>query len=214
LRRPLLPAPRTLQLHERRPGSGSRSRTGEVRGDVSAALRNPNPVGRTADLPSGPIPHLRGRPRARHERLRHGRSRSSDPGESRSRLQRRTVPRYQRHTDLLPQRRKARAHTAQRPDRRPRRSDRTLTSDGLQVSTDDAAEGPFAGSPTITLNGEDLFPGADPSVDLACRIYATRRVSLVSLRSSRSKTPSSLIATDSDQVCTCCGRSLSRKKLR
>src|SRR5690606_25281335 len=42
------------------------------------------------------------------------------------------------------------------------------------ISTDeDAAEVPFAGSPTITLNGEDLFPGADPSVDLACRIYAT-----------------------------------------
>lgn len=40
-------------------------------------------------------------------------------------------------------------------------------------SEKDAAEVPFAGSPTITLNAEDLFPGADPSVDLACRIYAT-----------------------------------------
>ena len=42
------------------------------------------------------------------------------------------------------------------------------------ISTEeDAEEVPFAGSPTITMNGEDLFPGADPSVDLACRIYAT-----------------------------------------
>ncbi|AKV85469.1 alkylmercury lyase [Microbacterium sp. CGR1] len=38
---------------------------------------------------------------------------------------------------------------------------------------EDAAEVPFAGSPTITLNGKDLFPGADPSADLACRVYAT-----------------------------------------
>ncbi|CAH0191260.1 thioredoxin family protein [Microbacterium aurugineum] len=40
-------------------------------------------------------------------------------------------------------------------------------------SEEDAAEVPFSGSPTVTLNGEDLFPGAEPSVDLACRIYAT-----------------------------------------
>ncbi|KKX98848.1 MULTISPECIES: hypothetical protein [Microbacterium] len=38
---------------------------------------------------------------------------------------------------------------------------------------EDAAAVPFAGSPTITLNGKDLFPGADHSVALACRVYAT-----------------------------------------
>ena len=37
----------------------------------------------------------------------------------------------------------------------------------------EAAAVPFAGSPTITIDGEDLFPGADRVVDLACRIYAT-----------------------------------------
>lgn len=31
----------------------------------------------------------------------------------------------------------------------------------------------FAGSPTILLNGEDLFPGGEETSELACRVYAT-----------------------------------------
>ena len=31
----------------------------------------------------------------------------------------------------------------------------------------------FAGSPTITVNGDDIFPDGAPSADLACRIYMT-----------------------------------------
>ncbi|WP_255770720.1 thioredoxin family protein [Pseudarthrobacter sulfonivorans] len=31
----------------------------------------------------------------------------------------------------------------------------------------------FAGSPTITLDGVDLFPGATPVNELSCRIYQT-----------------------------------------
>ena len=31
----------------------------------------------------------------------------------------------------------------------------------------------FAGSPTITVNGTDIFPDGAPSTDLACRIYMT-----------------------------------------
>jgi hypothetical protein len=31
----------------------------------------------------------------------------------------------------------------------------------------------FAGSPTITLDGRDLFPSAGATSDLACRIYIT-----------------------------------------
>ncbi|MFY9633434.1 MAG: thioredoxin family protein [Cellulosimicrobium cellulans] len=31
----------------------------------------------------------------------------------------------------------------------------------------------FAGSPTITANGIDIFPEGAPSSDLACRIYPT-----------------------------------------
>lgn len=38
---------------------------------------------------------------------------------------------------------------------------------------EDAAAVSFAGSPTITLNGNDLFPGSGRSNDLACRIYST-----------------------------------------
>ncbi|WP_026059443.1 DF family (seleno)protein [Microbacterium yannicii] len=43
----------------------------------------------------------------------------------------------------------------------------------LVRSTEDAAELRFAGSPTILLDGEDLFPGGEPTYELACRIYAT-----------------------------------------
>ncbi|MBT2533416.1 thioredoxin family protein [Arthrobacter sp. ISL-48] len=32
---------------------------------------------------------------------------------------------------------------------------------------------PFGGSPTITLDGVDIFPGAAPVSDLSCRIYQT-----------------------------------------
>jgi hypothetical protein len=32
---------------------------------------------------------------------------------------------------------------------------------------------PFAGSPTITVNGVDLFPSKGRTSDLACRIYFT-----------------------------------------
>lgn len=31
----------------------------------------------------------------------------------------------------------------------------------------------FAGSPTVAANGTDVFPGANPTSDLACRIYHT-----------------------------------------
>ncbi|MFP3466880.1 hypothetical protein [Leifsonia sp. SIMBA_070] len=36
-----------------------------------------------------------------------------------------------------------------------------------------AALVPFAGSPTITVDGEDLFPSDGGTSDLACRIYYT-----------------------------------------
>ena len=37
----------------------------------------------------------------------------------------------------------------------------------------DAAGTRFVGSPTILLNGDDLFPVMTRSADLACRMYAT-----------------------------------------
>lgn len=40
-------------------------------------------------------------------------------------------------------------------------------------SPEDAAKVPFAGSPTIVVDGADLFPAATRIVDLACRVYST-----------------------------------------
>ncbi|RNE59353.1 thioredoxin family protein [Cryobacterium tepidiphilum] len=42
----------------------------------------------------------------------------------------------------------------------------------LLQSSEEAAEFPFAGSPTILIDGVDAFPGSRTS-DLACRIYRT-----------------------------------------
>ncbi|MCJ1697680.1 thioredoxin family protein [Rathayibacter caricis] len=43
----------------------------------------------------------------------------------------------------------------------------------LLATPEDAAGVAFAGSPTITLDGEDLFPSGGRTTDLACRIYFT-----------------------------------------
>jgi hypothetical protein len=32
---------------------------------------------------------------------------------------------------------------------------------------------PFSGSPTILMDGADLFPGGERTSQLACRVYAT-----------------------------------------
>lgn len=44
---------------------------------------------------------------------------------------------------------------------------RLLTTDG------EVATVPFAGSPTILIDGVDAFPDADRVTDLACRVYPT-----------------------------------------
>lgn len=38
---------------------------------------------------------------------------------------------------------------------------------------EDASRVPFAGSPTILVDGEDLFPSNGHTTDLACRVYQT-----------------------------------------
>lgn len=38
---------------------------------------------------------------------------------------------------------------------------------------EDAAAVPFAGSPTILVNGSDLFPANGTITELACRVYPT-----------------------------------------
>ncbi len=55
-----------------------------------------------------------------------------------------------------------------------RMGDTTTAVEFRLLSTqEETAAVPFAGSPTIMLDGEDLFPGAERVVDLACRIYFT-----------------------------------------
>jgi hypothetical protein len=41
------------------------------------------------------------------------------------------------------------------------------------IESDTAVPPAFAGSPTLTLNGIDLFPSEGHTSDLACRIYFT-----------------------------------------
>lgn len=51
-------------------------------------------------------------------------------------------------------------------------SDIPVTTRLLESALDTAGTG-FAGSPTITLNGSDIFPTGATADDLACRIYMT-----------------------------------------
>lgn len=37
-------------------------------------------------------------------------------------------------------------------------------------------EGRFAGSPTVLVNGQDLFPGCATVTELTCRLYLCRRL--------------------------------------
>jgi hypothetical protein len=50
--------------------------------------------------------------------------------------------------------------------------DAVITFRRLETA-EDAADVPFAGSPTIILNGEDLFPAGTRTSELACRVYRT-----------------------------------------
>lgn len=43
----------------------------------------------------------------------------------------------------------------------------------LLASPDEAAAVPFAGSPTILIDGVDPFPTGQTTTELACRVYAT-----------------------------------------
>jgi hypothetical protein len=43
----------------------------------------------------------------------------------------------------------------------------------LLTTSEEVASLPFAGSPTILIDGRDAFPDAPRSTELACRIYRT-----------------------------------------
>lgn len=83
----------------------------------------------------------------------------------------------------------------------------------LLESAEQASGQPFAGSPTILINGEDLFPVEGDVDELACRLYpgsdapsgapteAAIRQALRDRRASRQVT------------CSCCGRQRSRDQV-
>jgi hypothetical protein len=82
-----------------------------------------------------------------------------------------------------------------------------------RLQTPEEASGvPFAGSPTIVVDGADLFPSAARITDLACRVYRTpdglaglpTANQLVVALKGRGE-----LATD----CSCCGRSYPRRRL-
>jgi hypothetical protein len=52
------------------------------------------------------------------------------------------------------------------------RSDVDLTV-RLLTTEEDAARVPFAGSPTILIDGRDPFPSSGTTTELTCRIYRT-----------------------------------------
>jgi hypothetical protein len=44
----------------------------------------------------------------------------------------------------------------------------------LITTAEEAAGTPFAGSPTILVDGVDAFPADDTTAELACRVYRTK----------------------------------------
>ncbi len=87
----------------------------------------------------------------------------------------------------------------------------TVTFRRLQ-GAEDASRVSFAGSPTIIVDGADLFPTGARITELACRVYSTPDGSaglptadqLIDALNHRGE-----LVTD----CACCGRSYPRRKL-
>lgn len=75
------------------------------------------------------------------------------------------------HIDECPSWASAQARTRQALDAL-ERSDIPVTTRRLRTPAE-AADTAFAGSPTITLNGVDIFPSDGRTADLACRVYPT-----------------------------------------
>ena len=80
------------------------------------------------------------------------------------------------------------------------------------ASSDDASRVPFAGSPTITVDGVDLFPTSGRIVDLACRVYSTPD-GLAGLPTTTQLLAALRRRGELATECSCCGRSYPRRKL-
>lgn len=90
-------------------------------------------------------------------------------------------------------------------------NDVTVTFRRLQTS-EDASRVPFAGSPTITVDGADLFPEVARITDLACRVYSTPG-GLTGLPTSGQLIGALERRGELATACSCCGRSYPRRKL-
>lgn len=75
------------------------------------------------------------------------------------------------HIDECPSWQSAEARTREALDALGR-ADIPVTTRLLRTP-EEAVGTPFAGSPTITLGGIDIFPSDGRTGDLACRVYAT-----------------------------------------
>lgn len=87
----------------------------------------------------------------------------------------------------------------------------TVTFRRLQTS-EDASQAPFAGSPTILVDGADLFPTAVRIMDLACRVYSTPD-GLAGLPTTDQLVNALNHHGDLVTECACCGRPYPRRKL-
>ena len=82
----------------------------------------------------------------------------------------------------------------------------------LLRNSEDTSVVPFAGSPTITVDGADLFPAGDRITDLACRIYSTPN-GLAGLPTSDQIADALGRRGELITDCACCGRPYPRRKL-
>lgn len=83
----------------------------------------------------------------------------------------------------------------------------------LLSSAEQAASMPFAGSPTILIDGEDLFPVDEEVAELACRLYpglgrATGAPSQAVIREALTKS-----SARGRVACSCCGRDRKRNRV-
>lgn len=83
----------------------------------------------------------------------------------------------------------------------------------LLTSEMEAAQLDFAGSPTVLIDGRDLFPSSGYPGGLACRVYPTPAGLAGMPTAAQVKEALDLRRGESGFHCDCCGRQMPRKKL-
>lgn len=90
---------------------------------------------------------------------------------------------------------------------------RTAIRFRLLTSEAEAKELDFAGSPTIFVNGRDLFPTTGYPGGLACRVYPTPEGLAGMPTLAQVKEALHVRSQEGAYKCDCCGRELPRKRL-